>query len=271
MPTSNANWLPTHIAIEQLASPEVVQAKTAAPQTSDLPEAIRSASSELTHGNYTLVTIGFVKDLNYPYVVGSPYVPAQILEFLPIVLMHPFVEEAGVKGVFVEMIKPFHPSYIDYIMAVAVVWFPSSQINKLQSLLLDRDSELYKNKDPTAFEIANLIDRDVLLNCFDGAGTSSESTPDKNGSVGFSNSLPSKSGNVIKIAAGSIAGSLAYLSLTVFMIRMFKKRNVKAMSTDSESLANSTSWLLGRSSASQNRPKLHISNPVNALNTLGWS
>lgn len=218
-----------------------------------------------------MVTIGLKEPLNYPFVVAHSILSAQIFTYLPQVLKFPFGGDAAFKDITVKSIVPYLALNVSYIISVAEVWFPHAQINQLQHLLSNPNSDLYKNTDQTAAMLAQLIDVRVPLNSFGAAASSSESTPDNNGSVGSSNSLLPNSGLVVGIAAGAFVGSLAYLSLMVFMIRMFKKRNVKPMSTDSESLADSTSWLLGRSSAFQNRPQLHISKPVNALNSLGWS
>lgn len=137
-----------------------------------LPEATATAVA-----GFTSISVGFKQALNYEFVVKNSLSSAQIFEFLPDVLTYPF---DGFDQDEVQVVKlvPFSSPNVDYIITVAELLFPKSKINDLQSLLLDKTSDLYSNPDSSQETLANLIDSRVPIQnlILNSDGTSSSSS-----------------------------------------------------------------------------------------------
>lgn len=164
--------------------------------TQTLPQAIAAATQVSQPDGYTLITIGFKKSLNYPFVVSHPVSSAQLFSYLPNVLNYPF--NYTFSDVQVYQLVPLKSSSRDYLITVAKVYFPSEQVEVLQKLISNTATNLYSNSNPTEKSLASLIDPTIPLTGIigdtdstnsssdDGTSTDSDSSEDSKGSHGSS-------------------------------------------------------------------------------------
>lgn len=102
--TSNAGhttwWLPGSIQVQTLSTNQGTSSFNPA-VTATLPQIIAPPTTVVTPENARKITVGFRKELNYEFLVGSPMTAAQIFNFLPSVLSFPFEEADTTKvGVY---------------------------------------------------------------------------------------------------------------------------------------------------------------------------
>jgi hypothetical protein len=126
--------------------------------------------------NSTLVRIGFLEALNYPFVVQHSVTVAQIFQTLPIGVGYGL--QVPVSELVAQSLQPY--SMARYTATVAMFWIPSDKVDSLQVQLLAANSRLYSQTDATAQQLVDLIDNTIPL-LADGA------TANPGGSTGQSN------------------------------------------------------------------------------------
>lgn len=196
---------------------------------------------------------------------------AQIFQFLPGVLTYGFTSDNIFANVSVKSLVPYTAEGVNYVITVAEVYFPSSAITSLQSLVLSPNSRLYNNPDATSKMLALMIDIRVPLTGLQTSSLTKSSSTSGNGSMDSGSGTSSlKSGVVGGVVAGVSIGAFAYMAAMALMFRKYKKRKALALPlSDSESELGSTDPGLISSGSSGARPP--ISNPVNVQNSLGWT
>ncbi|KAH3688962.1 hypothetical protein WICPIJ_000053, partial [Wickerhamomyces pijperi] len=310
--TTTSNWLPTSL-ITAATTVDVDATTTTSVRTTDLPKVLAPAdqvsASDLSK-NYTLITVGFKKAFNYPFVVKNALSSAQIFEYLPGVLNGPY--DFVNPSTTIYQLVPFSSTDVDYIITVAEVYFPSSEVESLQQNILNLTSPLYTNSDQTLNELAKLIDPSVpitgLLTKLQSSTSSSSSSGDgsssdsddsdgssssgskvsigslDSGSMDYSatvstNVTPETGKRAIAITIGSVAGGISLIAACVvgLYFGFLRKKKIELIESAHNSMYSEGSLESGYYSI--NGESLHekvesdkhfISRPVESKNSLGW-
>ncbi|CDO91740.1 unnamed protein product [Kluyveromyces dobzhanskii CBS 2104] len=230
---TNTEWLPTSLVVEtNTVHPTTATTSGDLGATSTLPQAINPATTVPLPDGYTVITIGFREALNYPFLIANPLASAQIFNFLPKVLVYPFISvTSGGASVYrrewniskkdsgdtaqatssslyeevqVKSIVPLVVSNVSYILSIAEVYFPTGSVANLQELVSDSDSILYTNPVKYLANLAELIDPSIPLtgltysgssSSSNGGGSGSDSSGSGNGSGGGANGHGSGKGD----------------------------------------------------------------------------
>ncbi|AGO12674.1 AaceriADR200Cp [[Ashbya] aceris (nom. inval.)] len=208
-------WLPAVIitaSIQPNLPNEVSSSKSVS--TAVLPRVIGPSTASRPPG-YDLISIGFLKGLNYAFVASSSLSPPQIFTFLPQVLKYPFEhsrdesaeahnvvkrqldrppsisvysrvscntttlssfthsnvvalqkqtsDDTDLSFVTVTQLEPDFLPPRDYIVTLALLYFPRNLVPALQEFILDPNSSLYNNPDPNLRNMAHLIDPTIRI------------------------------------------------------------------------------------------------------------
>lgn len=183
--------------------------------TETLPQAIAAATEVAQAEGYTLITIGFKKELNYPFAVNNPVSNAQIFEFLPKVVNYPFNKELDVTdtgkydNTSVLELVPLKVANLNYLVTVAKVYFPTESITTLQSQILNSASLVYNNEVTGLKQLASYIDASIpltgLVSSESGSLISSSYSGDSNSSsTTTTESTKGKSSSGSSINLGSL-------------------------------------------------------------------
>lgn len=245
--SQSTGWLPDVIVTASAPDASTTSISVA---TTALPKAISPAATTASiPDDYTLITIGFKRSLNYVFVVENSISSAQIFEYLPDVLSYPF-SSIDKSDVTVKQLVPYTSSQLSYIITIAEVYFPKSKLTSLQNELTTSGSKIYENPNSAQSTLANLIDSRIPIQGLLGSsstsvwiGSNSDSSsgsgsssvdPQSLGSMDFSseaNSSVGKSstsgGKMAGIIAGSAVGAGAYLSAIVAFYIRRKNRKQK--------------------------------------------
>ncbi|SCU95102.1 LADA_0G13476g1_1 [Lachancea dasiensis] len=91
--SSTSYWLPSNILTESPSDQgsTASEASFDASATATLPQVILPPTAVPKPDNYSVITIGFKRELNYPFLINNPLASAQIFSFLPNILKYPFV------------------------------------------------------------------------------------------------------------------------------------------------------------------------------------
>lgn len=287
--TSTKDWLPSRI-IQETATTEdgIFQATDLPSQTSGLPRAITPPTQPTPVANYDLITIGFKSELNYKFVVDHSLSSAQIFQYLPLVLKFPFGDSNDYNDVSVKRLVPYSAEGIPYTITVAEVYFPHGSVEALAQYIQTPGSLIYRNGDSTQKTLASLIDSRIPLtglNNNDNDGSSGSNTASsRNGSLdAYSQTSVKNSGRIAAITIGSAAGCGVYMTLVFLLFKKLRNKKNGLQLPDSESNlgleehneSSSFSSLFQRINregpVTGDRSNIHISTPVNASNSLGWT
>lgn len=88
---TSSDWLPTLLVTASATESVNTQSSFDTAATATLPQFIVPSTPVSIPANYSQITIGFQKALNYPFLIKNPLASAQIFGFLPDVLRYPFV------------------------------------------------------------------------------------------------------------------------------------------------------------------------------------
>ena len=228
-------WVPTQIITYSEASDALTATIATTVSTSSytvpsgLPQAISGDSSDTSsttvddndentalESDYTLITIGFLKALNYEFLVKSPQSAAQIFSFLPKTLYTPLGVEDN--NITVSQLLPYFEEGKDYTVTIAQVYFPISQIKNLQTAINDTSSALYTENESTEQTLAYLIDRSIpitglSLSASISSDSSSSSSSDTSSAALSSSSSSSSSSSTDGDDSGEY-GTLEYTGKT---------------------------------------------------------
>lgn len=143
--TDNPNWwVPTKIITDSEIS-TVVGGTGIVSETANVPRMITPPEVNLEPAEgYTLINIGFRKQLNYQFVISNPQSSTQIISFLPEVLNNPFNDT--LKNVTVVRLTPLQDDSIPYLITVAHCYFPGRLVANLSDMIKTPSSPLYSKK-----------------------------------------------------------------------------------------------------------------------------
>jgi hypothetical protein len=256
-----------------------------------------------------LIQIGFNYGLNYAFVVSSQTAVSQIFSYLPPGIGHGIDQDSS--DVIMQYLQPYNTlDTLDYITTLAMAYIPSEMVNALSVNLLNPNSDLYNNPNPSVATLMSMIDPSIPIlpgsamqnsgtpiNTANSAATTSDSAtsndgaPGSTGSGGDSSVRPSSVG----IAVGAVAGAAVYGAAMFLVARRYKKKKAGHQRSSSVQSGRANrpgeqSNLMvaggrgsygtrfgGRTSrnsdhSNSNRSgRTYISPPVMAENSLGWN
>jgi hypothetical protein len=236
------------IATTPSASSLVTAADTAAAsqptEAPNVPKIVTPANGiPDTPANSTLVRIGFLEALNYPFVVQHSVTVAQIFQVLPIAIVYAL--QVPDSSVIVRSLQPYAMS--QYTATVAMVWIPQDKYDTLRVSILTVNSRLYAQPNPTAQQLVELIDPTIPLLADSAAGN--EGGGSTGGAAGGDNGLVntgatsgsldnvqsqnqdnSSSSTVrqVAIGLGAAAAAISYAALMFFGAKRFRRQSTQA-------------------------------------------
>ncbi|KAL8906089.1 MAG: hypothetical protein Q9171_006411 [Xanthocarpia ochracea] len=152
------------------------------PQQSAIAESIPNAiqppgGSPLQPSDTTLVQVGFLQPLNYPFVVNSEVTQDQLFTYLPSGLSYVTIIEG--ENVTMHSLRAYDttPDY-RYITTLAFLFIPTSSIDILKSAIQSPDSPLYNNPDNSIKKIMSYINPAISVDA--GATLNSTNSPNPN-------------------------------------------------------------------------------------------
>lgn len=230
--TETSQWLPTSIVTESKLSTATSARPTS---TSSLPEVITfgGAMPERPE-NMTLVQVGFLYGLNYPFVVSSQVSVAQIFEFLPRGIADGLA--IPLEQVMMHSLRPYDTTKDgNYITTLALFYVPSDMVNTLDLDLGMSASKLYQHRDPSVSALMGMIDPSFPILAYhsrpgigrgNGRNPSSNPGPGEDGSPLAPNSANAKvSPTTIGFLVGGIAGVAAYGAAMFIIARRYRQRH----------------------------------------------
>jgi hypothetical protein len=244
-------WLPTGLMTQPALTTPAPALETAPNTTSSLAATATPSIPKViipTDGipsepeNSTLVRIGFLEALNYPFVVQHSVTVAQIFQTLP--LAGGSALKLPTSEFITQSLQPYAMAH--YTATVAMLWIPTDQVETLQVQLLSYNSPLYSQTDATAQQLVDLIDDTIPLladggtPASAGGATGSSNQPlstnpvtgagsgslDNSGSGGSGST--SSTGKQVAIGVGAAAAAIGYAALMFFGAKRFRRKSTEA-------------------------------------------
>jgi len=260
--------------------------------------------------NTTLVQVGFLYGLNYPFVSTTKGSASQIFQYLPAGVAHGLGLEE--REITMHALEPYDTTRdLGYITTLALFYIPTDMVNQLSVDLHTPVSPIYNNPGASVKQLMSYVNPTIPLVAgqpLDGSGTSGDSaSPTGTGTADdgapFSDdsnqSAPVKTTSVA-IGISAAAGAVLYGAAMVFVARRYKARRSRHQRSSSMPSSGSRSptgyssgagaggaWMSGArggltgdqrdshgsrgSSNGRSARTAGISAPVMAENSLGWN
>ncbi|CCG80949.1 Putative uncharacterized protein [Taphrina deformans PYCC 5710] len=240
------------------------QARTSATSSPVLPAAIAPAAGIIMpNSSQTIVQVGFLDSLNYPFVVSNALATAQILAYTPKAVAYAL--GLPQSGILANSLRPYNKP--DYVATVAYLVIPSADLSQLEELWNNTNSVLYNQLDPSLQSLVVLIDRSIplLLSSSRGStttnagntasgGAASDASTARYGSLadtGPSSGTTSSTTRIVGIGVGSAAAAGMYAGAMFLVARRHRSRRMTLFARDTA------------------RGRRGISRPMNPENSLG--
>lgn len=241
-------------------------------------------------------------------MVSSPTAVSQVFSYLPVGISHGLGLDLDL--VVMQYLQPYNTlDTLNYITTLAMAYIPADKVDTLSLNLLNPNSDLYNNPNPSVVTLMGMIDPSIPIipgsamagggtpvNSANSAATTSNTggTPDdgtpNSSNTGSSPVRPSSVG----IAVGAVAGAAVYGAAMFLVARRYKKRksgHQRSSSTPSavhQRPGEASNLMVGARgsygtryggrnsrtsdrSGSQRSGRTYISPPVMAENSLGWN
>jgi len=199
---------------------------------------------------------------------------------------------------------------LGYIMTLAMAYVPADKVDTLSVELLNPNSDLYSNSNPSVVTLMSMIDPSIPVlpgsamdasgtpvNSANSAATTSDAATNDGGSPGSSNTGSSSvRPSSVGIAVGAVAGAAVYGAAMFLVARRYKKKKaghqrsssvqsgprvnrageqsnlmVGARGSYGTRFGGRTSRNSDRSNNSNRSGRTYISPPMMAENSLGWN
>ena len=177
--------------------------------------------------------MGFNYGLNYPFVVSNSTAVAQIFSYLP----RGVSDGLGFprKQMVMQYLQPYNTiSSLGYITTLAMAYIPADLVDQLSLQLLNPNSALYSNADPSVRTLMSMIDPSIPVlagstlggSNVNSANPPTTSTVNTNGAPGSTDSGNSSrvQPSSVGIGLGVVAGAAVYGAAMFFVARRYKKR-----------------------------------------------
>ncbi|KAL8895532.1 MAG: hypothetical protein Q9192_003574, partial [Flavoplaca navasiana] len=226
----------------------LVHAPTASPtQTSEfIPVALPSSVPPLIQppdgmpeqpADTTRIQIGFLRPLNYAFVVNSEVTQEQIFDFLPPGIAYGL--NIPVENVIMETLKADDTSTdLTYIRTLALAFIPSNQVDNLYLHLHTPAHPIYRNPNASVSQLMSFIDPSVAIQADNpmsgssgpgGSGSDAQPSPSNPAQGGapiggdIGKDVPVRKSSVA-IGVGVVCGAAAYGAAMFFIARRYKMR-----------------------------------------------
>ena len=226
----------------------LVHAPTASPtQTSEfIPVALPSSVPPLIQPpdgmpqqppDTTRIQVGFLRPLNYAFVVNSEVTQEQIFDFLPPGIAYGL--NIPVKNVIMETLKADDTSTdLTYIRTLALAFIPSNQVDNLYLHLHTPAHPIYHNPNASVSQLMSFIDPSVAIQADNpmsgssgpgGSGSDAQASPSDPAQGGapiggdIGKDMPVRKSSVA-IGVGVVCGAAAYGAAMFFIARRYKMR-----------------------------------------------
>jgi hypothetical protein len=183
----------------------------------------------------TLIQIGFLYQLNYPFVVENPVSSAQIYALLPEGLAYGL--GLNVSQIVMKSLVPLNTTaQLGYITTIALAYIPETMVNTLSLDLHIPSALIYHNPSTNVNALMNYIDPAIPIfpgSTLTGAeatgtGTAEAATSTVPNSSVFNSASQQQSssvaGKAAAIATGCVGAAAAYGAAMFFIARRYKKR-----------------------------------------------
>ncbi|KAL9046203.1 MAG: hypothetical protein Q9214_000901 [Letrouitia sp. 1 TL-2023] len=186
--------------------------------------------------NTTRIQVGFLKPLNYGFVVNNPVTQQQIFGFLPPGIAYGLgITEDDVT---IELLKADETSTdLPYIRTLALAFIPKDQVNNLYLDLHTPTQRIYHNPNASISMLMNFIDPSVAIQAdnpmagpggpgFAGSPSATPSNAADGGAPiggGINNDAPVRPSSVA-VSVGVICGAAAYGAAMFFIARRYRMR-----------------------------------------------
>ncbi|KAH0536126.1 hypothetical protein FGG08_006969 [Glutinoglossum americanum] len=234
--TATSQWLPPLIVTQTDAPSTLSDASpTQTGIPSGLPKAIAPNGGVPSEPrNTTMIQIGFIYKIPYPFVVASSITAAQIFNFLPKGIAY----DLGIPEDQVTMrtLEPYDTSKdLGYVTTLALAYIPVDLVDQLALDLHTPYSNLYKNPDTAVSCLMDLINpsfpilagQGLASNPSNSAGGDPQASSGAGEGSVFSGGNPNSGPINIKtmgIGLTTALGSVAYVAAIFVVARRYKKR-----------------------------------------------
>ncbi|KAI9893265.1 MAG: hypothetical protein M1814_000394 [Vezdaea aestivalis] len=308
--------IPSSIVTQSEQPSNVVS--TAPPTTSEtgiptsLPRLITPYGGPVSQpANTTLIQVGFVYALNYPFVVSSPTSSSQLFTFLPQGIAYGL--NISVGDVKMTALRPYDTTKdLGFITTLALAWIPTDLVNTLLHDIHTPPSAFYNNPEPSVNTLLSMINPTFPIIAgmsLDPGTPGSPLSPTATAAGGDGSPLGNTPaaqtgvrGTSIGIGVSVVAGAVLYGAAMFYIARRYKKRRQRHVRSPSMADANvdggaSSGALMAGAFVSGGRgtPRPHgsgsggresrgsgrsngnsartaqISGPMTAENSLGWN
>ena len=184
----------------------------------------------------TLVQIGFLYPLNYPFVLANSVSQKQIFKYLPDGIAYGL--NISAENVTMQTLRADDTSQeLLYITTLALAYIPSSLVGKLALDLHTPASQIYHSPDASVRTLCGMINPAMPIRADDtmggsptgGASPSETANDGVDGGApignGLGNSGPVRASSAA-IGVGVVAGAAAYGAAMFFVARRYKQRRL---------------------------------------------
>ena len=185
--------------------------------------------------NTTLIQIGFLYPLNYPFVLANSLSQRQIFKFMPPGIAYGLgIHE---NNVTMQTLRAYDTTKdLRYITTLALAYIPSNMVEKLTLDLHAPVGDIYNNPDKSIKTLFSMVNPQLPIMADDSMGSSPTSNtgspsstpsdsiePGAPFSGGMGNDMPVRP-SAAGIGVGVVAGAAAYGAAMFFVARRYKQR-----------------------------------------------
>ena len=187
--------------------------------------------------NTTLIQVGFLYPLNYPFVLANSLSQRQIFKYMPDGISYGL--DIPKENVTMQTLRAYDTTKdLHYITTLALAYVPSSFVEKLALDLHTPAGNIYNNPDPSVKTLFSMVNPALPIRADDNMGASATSgaySPSSTASGyiepgapiggGMGNDMPVRPSSV-GIGVGVVAGAAAYGAAMFFVARRYKQRRL---------------------------------------------
>ena len=184
--------------------------------------------------NTTLIQIGFLYPLNYPFVLAQPLSQQQIFKYMPQGISYGL--QIAQDNVTMQTLRAYDTTKdLHYITTLALAYIPSDMVDKLSLDLHNPVAPIYTNSDKSVKTLFSMINPALPIRADDNMGaspTSGTGSPSSTASgsgggapINGMGDMPVR-GSSVGIAAGVVCGAAAYGAAMFFVARRYRQRRL---------------------------------------------
>ena len=238
-PTATDTYTSQAVASSILVAPSVASSATVATSIpSSLPHVIAPPGGAPEQPpNTTLIQIGFLYQLNYPFVLANPQSQKQIFKYtVPGLAYGLGIDE---QNVTMQTLRADDTTAnLHYVTTLALAYVPAGSVNKLTMDLQIPTTAIYHNPDASVKTLFSMINPAIPIRADDGgpstiSGAAGAPSSSASGYIepgapiggGMGNDMPVRPSSV-GIGVGVVCGAAAYGAAMFFVARRYKQRRL---------------------------------------------